>query len=143
MIDRFGKQYDLPYGWAIHEFSQGRIGFKQIEESTGMDHYRHFYKMASDNVHAGSKGTLYHMGIAGGATASQQILPAGPSNYGLDGPGQFTAISLSQLTVPVLTHNPGPFWIACGLIINQLIDQVTEAFVLAGASLDAEIGYID
>lgn len=139
LIDRFGEEYDRMYGWAFHEFSKGRLSFTDIEKATEMDHYRHFYKMASDNVHAGSKGLLYHSGIAGDATVSQQILPAGPSNYGLEGPGQFTAISMSQLTAAVLTHDPDPFWVLCGSITNTLCDSVIEAFVTAKIELDRDI----
>lgn len=104
-----------------------------------MDHYRHFYKMASDNVHAGSKGTLYHRGIAGDATASEQILPTGPTDYGLEDPGQTTAINLHQLTVSLLTHNPELFWLCCTSISEALLDSVVEAFIRTKIELDFDI----
>lgn len=62
LLDRFGQEYNGLYGWTAPIFQGRRVGFKQIEEAGGVDHLRPFYKFVSDNVHAGSKGTIYQMG---------------------------------------------------------------------------------
>lgn len=139
LLDRFGQEYDGLYGWAAPDFSGGRVGFKQIEEAGGVDHLRPFYKFASDNVHAGSKGTIYQMGMGNDDDYPPKTLLSGPSNYGLADPGQNTALSLHQVTTVLLTHDPDHHRLIYLKAADSLREAIQNSFVETQAELEDEI----
>jgi len=75
--------------------------FAKLEEYMKFDHLRPYYKWACHNVHSGPKGITFKLGLLNKSEANQ-ILVAGPSNYGLADPGQSCAISLGQITTCLL-----------------------------------------
>jgi hypothetical protein len=84
LLNRFGDSYKNDYGWAASLLNKKRPTFSDIEESINLDHYRPYYKMASHNIHADTKGIYFRLGLLNNSDNS--ILLAGPSNYGLTDP---------------------------------------------------------
>ena len=103
LITRFGSSYKNNYGWAASALKKDDPNFCDIEESSGLDHLRPYYKLASHNVHANPKGVMFRLGLLGN---NSNILLAGPSNYGFTDPAQGTAFSLTLLTVTLITTKP-------------------------------------
>lgn len=96
VMKRHGEAFGQSYGWAAEVLENPRPKFDQIEEHVRLDHLRPYYKFASYPVHAGSFGLLYTVELG---PEARDFLLAGPSNGGLADPGQFTAVSLLQLTL--------------------------------------------
>jgi hypothetical protein len=103
LIARFSSSYKNNYGWAAAALNKDNPNFCDIEENSGLDHLRPYYKLASHNVHANPKGVMFRLGLLGNA---QNILLAGPSNYGFTDPAQGTVFSLGLITVTLLTVKP-------------------------------------
>ena len=122
LIDRYGKSYKNDYGWASKVIGKDRPTFKDIEETVGLNHLRPYYKMACYNVHANPRGLFFKLGLL---PESGDILLAGPSNIGLTDPGHSSALSLCQITVNLLTHDPN-------------LDRLVQCHILM--NLEKEIG---
>lgn len=103
LVARFGKSYKNNYGWASSMLNKDDPSFSDIEENSGLDHLRPYYKLASHNVHANPKGVMFRLGLMGNKS---NILLAGPSNFGFTDPAHGTAISLGFITVTLLTTKP-------------------------------------
>lgn len=98
LLLRFGKPFDNKYGWASSIINLNNPSFSDIEEIAQLNHIRPIYKLASNNVHAESKGILFKLGLL-----SNDLLLSGPSNVGFADPAYWTAISLGQITILLLT----------------------------------------
>ncbi len=94
VIDRYGEEFGGDYGWAAAHLNCAKPNFSQIEVAAGRGMMRSHYKMASQNVHATTKGISYRLG-----SIDQSLHAiAGPSNVGFVEPGQNLALSLLQIT---------------------------------------------
>lgn len=129
--DRFGKSYCEPYGWAAHHLKTNGKWFSDLEKAAQHSHMRAHYKFASQNVHAGTKGIMNQLGL----TDSQAMVLSGPSNAGLEEPGQNAAISLAQITVLLF----GTSWkfddIVMIKVFVELQNKTVEAFIKASRKL--------
>jgi hypothetical protein len=96
-------QSGLDYGWAAEALHNPRPTFTQIEASLDMDHWRPWFRLASQSVHAGSQGLQFALGIPHDPPG---MLLAGASDAGLADPGHQMAISLTMVTVAFLTPHP-------------------------------------
>ncbi len=121
---RFGNDFRGRYGWAAKSLGKSDPSFADIEEDAGFDHMRPWYKMASHNVHANPKGIQFRLGYDG-----DDLMLAGPSNEGLADPGQYTALSLLQLTVVMLNLRITAENLIGLLVLSRLTDEVREAFL--------------
>jgi len=124
IIDRFGEDFSYPYGWASKHLAKVRPNFSDLELAIGLDHWRPYYKMASQNVHATPQSLFDRLGLI----SQEEGLLAGPSNFGLDEPGQCTAISLTQLTTAILTPEPNLDVIVLLKILGKLQERASEEF---------------
>lgn len=125
LVDRYGKSYKNEYGWASTVIDKDRPTFKDIEETVGLDHLRPYYKMACHNVHANPRGIFFKLGLY---PETGDILLAGPSNVGLTDPGHSAALSLCQITVSLLTHDPNlDRLVQCQILMN-LEKEIGDAF---------------
>ena len=138
LIERFGKNYRLDYGWASVVTKSDRPTFRDIEMSVGLRHLRPYYKMACHNVHANPRGIFFKLGLY---PESGDILLAGPSNVGLTDPGQLTALSLAQISTALLTHQPNIDRIVACKIMLELEREIGKAFSDAENSIKANIPY--
>jgi Family of unknown function (DUF5677) len=137
LITRFGSDFDEEYGWAISGTGKKRPRFIDIQESVEMGHMRHFYKMASHNVHANPKGVFLKLGVLKGGP---DILLAGPSVLGLADAGQGTAISICQATAAFLTIEPNMDRLVICDVLRRFLADTEQAFLAAEA--DVEDTYI-
>ncbi|MEQ2352631.1 DUF5677 domain-containing protein [Pseudoalteromonas piscicida] len=104
-IKKFGKGFETHYGWAAYLFDRPpkTVGFATIEKDVGLDHMRPYYKWASQNIHAGSKGTRSRLALS---ECHSDTLIVGPSDSGMADPAHATAISLMQSTITLLNTRP-------------------------------------
>lgn len=128
LVDQYGNPFDdrgYGYGWAAHHFENKSASLSRLEEEVDLDHLNPFYKMASNSVHAGSKGTKHRLGLL---DQDAQPLLAGPTNYGSADPGQATAISLGQITTAFLSLNPTGKELVEMMGLQHLISEISYAF---------------
>ncbi|GAB3680548.1 hypothetical protein GCM10028857_03410 [Salinarchaeum chitinilyticum] len=110
---KYGEDYSherMP-GWALDGFPHGQGGITRLRKDAGLFHYQPFYKLASESVHAGPKGTIDRTGTVNlpeELTRKVQRLQVGPSNAGLSRPGQLAAVGLQRATVMFLLMEPEP-----------------------------------
>lgn len=127
LLKKYGNKYGDHYGWAAHIFpDQNRIGFGAIEKDVGLDHMRPYYKWASLNIHAGSKGMRNRLGLC---EAKEDILLVGPSNSGMTDPAHATAISLCQATISLLALNPTLDHIVVMNIGSEMVEEIGQVFL--------------
>ena len=134
LIRRFGKSFSKDYGWAASVIKKNRPTMKDIERSIRFDHWRPYYRMASDNVHANAHGIYYRLGLS---QTTDKVLLAGPSNMGLADPGHSTAISLLQITVALLTIEPSLDRLVHSSILQTLEVEIGESFLQVACESEA------
>lgn len=103
VIEKYGKSFSLPYGWAHTLLGIDRCGLERLESEVGLDHLRPYYRMASLNVHTYSKSLFFELGSPQGKLP---LLMAGPSNLGLADPAVQSCHSLQLVNYAVLRHWP-------------------------------------
>jgi hypothetical protein len=123
---KYGQDFYGDYGWVPKSILRDR-NFKEIEESIKMDRWRPFYKMACINVHAFAKSLKFRLGLIQD-NSRQEILLAGPSNYGLADPAQNAAISLHQITTCLLTNKPTIERLIAISTMQKLVEEIGDAF---------------
>ena len=123
---KYGRDFCKNYGWVPSNILPKR-DFKEIEKSIKMDMWRPFYKMACINVHAGSKSLRFRLGLIQGDSL-QEVLLAGPSNYGLADPAQNSAISLYQITTCLLSTKPTMERLTIIKAMQKLVREIGDAF---------------
>lgn len=126
VIAKHGSDFGKPYGWARKFLSKGRPTFFALEEDVGLDHWRPYYKWASQNIHANIKAIRYSLGLC---ESVEDILQVGPSNSGMTDPAYSTAISLVQLTYTTVSLSPNLDDFVAAKMLSELSDQVGEAFI--------------
>ena len=134
LVARFGRPFKEAYGWAASTLGKKSPTIVDIEDSVDLEHWRPYYGMASDNVHANAHGAYYRLGSS---LRPGEILLAGASNAGLADPGHSTAISPNQITTLLLTTKPTLDNIVISNILLKLVDEIGEAFLQAHRKLEA------
>jgi len=61
-IARYGEPFEGDYGWAAEALRNPRPTFTQIEASLDMSHWRPYFRLACQSVHAGSQGLFFFPG---------------------------------------------------------------------------------
>ncbi len=101
-IRLYGKSFKESYGWASHALDNPKPNFSNIEEAVELDHFRPYYKWASQNIHASVLGIQNQLGLA---KTEDDILLAGPSDSGMTDPAELASISLSLISITLLSIN--------------------------------------
>jgi hypothetical protein len=135
VMQKYGGGYYSMYGWALNSLKRRKADFVDIEKAVNLDHYRPLYKMACHNVHAGSKGSRFRLGLLN----DDEILLAGPSNLGFYDPGVGAARSLNQLTVELMTHDPTFDSVVSAKVLNEFRFEIECQFGKADEKLQLEI----
>ena len=131
IIENYEKMFEKDYGWAAPWFDKVPT-FKKIEDSQ-MRQFRPYYRFASQEVHAGIGGDMFQMGLH--PKQEGEALLAGPSVWGLEEPGQNTAISANQILTAFLTMGKG-YEIISILRAHLILEKETvDAFVKVGADM--------
>lgn len=136
-IKEFGKGFECYYGWAAHVF-KGRparsVGFASLEKDVGLDHMRPYYKWASQNIHAGAKGTRNRLALT---ECTDDILVVGQSNSGMTDPAHATALSLMQVTLNLLKIEPNIDHIVLMNLLKEFSDEIGETFLRISRKSDS------
>lgn len=136
LLDRFGDDYDKMYGWAMHLFENSSGGFRRLEDEADLEHIRPFYKVASDNVHGGSRGTTTSLGTVPYEDPDKGFLPAGPTNTGFAQPAHATAISLNQVTAALISEYPKPERVLTMNVLAEFVDDIGDEFAAIETELE-------
>lgn len=126
VIESYGKDFGNPYGWAAPFLNKVNSTFSALEETVGLDHWRPYYKWASQNVHANVKAIRTSLGLS---EAVSDVLQVGPSNSGMTDPAHSTAISLAQLTCTLLCSAPNLDGVVLMKMLLSLSDEIGDALV--------------
>ncbi len=135
LVKRYGKPFKEEYGWAASVLGKKRPTIVDIEDSVNLEHWRPYYRMASDNVHANVHSTYSKLGVM---PQKGDVLLAGPSNAGLADPGHSAAISLHQVTLALLATKASFDAIVVMRILEDLVDEIGVAFLKAHRELEPE-----
>lgn len=125
LCERYGKSFRTDYGWAAEALNTDKPKFRDIENASGLNHLRPYYKMASHNVHANPKGLTCRLGLSN----NSRLLLAGPSNYGLTDPAHGVSISILQATTPLLHSKPTIDSVVIGTVMHKYVDDIGKAFI--------------
>lgn len=131
---RFGKDFTFQYGWAAHHLAKSNPTFADLEEASGIDHLRPYYRLASHNVHANIKGLLFKVGLL----SEIDVLLAGPSNAGLAEPGHSTALSLNHVTMSLMNIDQTLDTLVAMQVMALLANEIGEAFGQAHLKLERD-----
>lgn len=134
LVDKYGKPFKGDYGWSASSLGKDRPTFADIEDSVDLEHWRPYYRMASDNTHANSHGAKFRLGLSDHQI--DKVLLAGASNAGLADPGHSTAISLQQITLALLMTNTNFDTAVTMHILEELQDEIGDAFLQAHRALE-------
>lgn len=129
----YGESFATEYGWA-RSFLVGRAAnFAEIEASIALEHLRPFYKMASQQVHAGPKAILFGL-----SHDPRELVLLGPSNAGLADPGQNVGLTLSLLTKVFLRVSPDMDVLVGVKVLSALASEAAVAWAETQRDLDEE-----
>jgi hypothetical protein len=134
LVVEFGREFLTDYGWAASALPGTGAKFAEIEMAVDLDHFRPYYKMASNAVHPNAGGSFFDLGLA----EDEHILLAGPSTRGFADPGAGACLSLLQTSVCLLGHRLDVDELVVMLILQQLGPKVQDAFFAAHQAHDAE-----
>ena len=126
--NRYGAPFLEDYGWAADTLQNKRPTFAAIEQAVDLDHLRPYFRLASNTVHAGAKGTYYRIGL----TEQNEVILAGATNYGLEDPAQLVALSLAQLSTVLLSLHSNTDSIVWTRALSELADRVSKKFCAIG-----------
>lgn len=124
-IKRFGVDFGNAYGWAEPALGKKRANFADIESAVNLDHWRPYYKWASQNIHAGVKTIKSSLGLLD----SKKALLSGSSDLGMVDPAHAMAISLAQTTIMLLAKSPNIDSIVTMKMIQLLCDETGDIFL--------------
>ncbi len=124
LIQQYGKDFANENGWAINIIGKPRPKFKDLEAIADFEHMRPLYKMACLNVHGGSRGLLFRLGLS--YEGDENLLLAGPSTNGLANPIQNTAYSLLQITAALLTYDINLDYLVIMKVLHALEQEIFE-----------------
>lgn len=133
MVSKYGPEFKEEYGWAAKHLANKRPNFFVLLDNLGQKHMKSYYKMASYNVHAGTRGIGFKLGVLDGNSPTV----AGATNAGFEEPLQNTALSLVNLTSLLLKPVDLDHTIQLATLI-KLKDQAITAVMAAGRKLKAD-----
>jgi hypothetical protein len=125
LIQRFGKPFSKPYGWAAQALGNNDPTFYDLECAVDLDYMRPHYRMASHGVHSNPKGVTFKIENIG----SKQIMIAGPSRFGLADPGHASLLSLLQCTTVLLETKQDEETVITLQVLKRLVDEAGQAFL--------------
>jgi len=133
VIAKYGESFRRDYGWAAGVLAGKSPTFKEIKRTCEFDHWRPYYHLACQNVHASARGIFLRLGLH-----NEPILLAGYSNVGLSSPGQNAAISLMQATVTLLRFSPTLDHLVAAQVMQKVVGETCVAFAAVENALREE-----
>jgi hypothetical protein len=133
VVRKYGPEFKKEYGWAATYVGNPDPKFDKLETAAGRATMRQEYKLASYNIHAGSRGLFFKIGMLDGSG-----LMAGASNAGFDEPGLATLDALVSINFALF---PKPISLD-DLVMLGALDAIRmagrTAFTRTAAKLRAE-----
>lgn len=117
-LQRYGHGFGAEFGWAAPHLGKKRVRFNDLQEFVGQIASRSYYRFASHNVHASSKGVNYRLGLVD----QDEVLLAGRSNVGFFEPAHNAAQTICQLNGAILRDR----WDLDTLITYQILLNLWE-----------------
>lgn len=133
--DKYGKDFKNPYGWANIFLQKNRVFFSDLEKEVGLEHWRPYYKWASQNIHTTVNSLRNMLGLS---ESKEDVLLVGPSNSGMSEPGHSTAISLMQITITLLTQRVNIDSVIFMKILSSLSKEIGNEFLQVDKNLNQE-----
>lgn len=138
LLAQYGNVFDTPHGWAAGALNRNdRFSIEALEVAIDLSHLRPYYRQASYGVHAAPKAALFCLG---NPDPESPFHLAGASNAGLADPGQSAAISMVQLTIPLLTDEPTLESLTTAKLLDRVMNRAIHEFLTAHEQLEAENG---
>ena len=131
LITKYGPPFKGDYGWASCHRQEKRTTFSDIEQSVQLDHWRPYYRLACQSIHAGSRGCFFSLGAL-----SEDELASSRALAGLCGPGQNCAISLSMVSAALLTFESTIDQLIAAQVLAKMCGQVTQSYADRSDFLD-------
>lgn len=102
-IEEFGREVKEEYGWTFPILKVPRANLFNLEEHTGLDHWRPRFRWASQHTHGQHRPARAQLGTS---ERDEPVFLIGPSNSGLVDPMQMVAMSLTHVTASLLLSQP-------------------------------------
>lgn len=133
--DRYGREYCGDNGWASVLFNDRNPKFHEIEDVANLAHLRGYYKWASHEVHADSKGWRLNSEDRDG----RLYLSTGYAGVGLADPADLALGSLVNTTISLLFSSgaPEPFTLVAAKVILNLSDAAGAELLKGHESAEA------
>ncbi|KAB1448544.1 DUF5677 domain-containing protein [Bordetella bronchiseptica] len=127
----FDKRLNPPfkggdYDWAAPALNGRAANFAHIEEAVGLDHWRPYYRWASQHTHSAHRPGDRLLGMSEAAGVGTL---AGASNSGFVDPFQLTAHSLTKTVSAVLLYTPNLDRLVHVKILMLLVDRLAAAAI--------------
>ena len=135
LVDRFGPLFKEDYGWAASVTHPAFPNLAVLEECVDLEHWRPYYRLASDSIHPNSHGTYFRLGLS---SNDEDVILAGPTYFGLADPGHSTAISLNLLTTVLLARKPTMDYMVYSKVLLKLADEIGDTFLAAHHAVKAQ-----
>lgn len=126
VIHKYGVSFKGSYGWAAEALDMKNPKFFHLEEAVKLDHFRPYYKWASQNIHANVHGIINKLGLV---ETEVDTLLAGASNSGMTDPADLTSLSLTSITVGLLTIYPNMDSLVSQHVIKKIGMDIGEIFL--------------
>ncbi len=133
-LNLYGDRFGSEYGWAAEHLKVKKPRMVDLEAAAGKAVMQSYYRMASYNVHASSKGIAFRLGLLD--SAESPVMLAGASNAGFVEPARNAAADLVHITC-LLGHGTAKFdrmieW----QILIQLRDELSPKLDKAHRDLE-------
>lgn len=127
LVKKHSEQIKKPYGW-LSVYSNGRLNnFRDMEQESGQEHLRPYYRYASYGIHANVKSLF--SGEDYSALENDHILLVGASDGGMEEVAQLVPISIGYATIAILmgiSPNAGSIITANTILLKQ--EQLMDVF---------------
>jgi len=106
VLELYGDRFGSEYGWAAEHLNIKKPRMVDLEAAAGQAAMQSYYRMASYNVHASSKGIAFRLGLLD--SKESPVMLAGASNAGFVEPARNTAADIVHITC-LLAHGTARF----------------------------------
>lgn len=114
------------YDWATPALNGRAANFAHIEEAVGLDHWRPYYRWASQHTHSAHRPGDRLLGMSEAIGVGALV---GASNSGFVDPFQLTAHSLTKTVSAVLLYTPNLDRLVLVKILMILVDRLAAAAI--------------
>jgi hypothetical protein len=131
-VDALKKQYGDAFrhdnGWAAHTLQLKKVNFTDIESAVKLDFMRPYYRGASEQVHASSRGAVMRSGLINQHSTVDKLV-AGPSSYGFADAAINSTRSLLMTTISLTRVAPTVDTSVYSIVLGKWLDPLARSFV--------------